>query len=62
MTEEPKKKPGRKPLPPSVGKTARIDMRGRPDDVAAWKAAAKAAGMGLTAWLELLANRATGRT
>ncbi|MBL8351216.1 MAG: hypothetical protein JNL87_13000 [Burkholderiaceae bacterium] len=51
-------KAGRKPLPAGEGKTARVEMRVRPDTKAAWQAKADAAGMTLQAWAERALDRA----
>lgn len=52
-----KAKPGRKPLPDGTGKTARVELRVRPDTKAAWQAKAAAAELTLQAWIE---KRCTG--
>ncbi len=53
MSAAPEKaKPGRKPLPEGAGKTARVELRVRPDTKAAWQAKADAAQMTLQAWIE----------
>lgn len=52
------KRPGRKPLAKGEGKTARVEMRVRPDTKAAWQAKADAAGMTLQAWAERALDRA----
>jgi hypothetical protein len=44
--------PGRKPLPDGAGKTARIEMRVRPDTKSWWLACATGAGLGLQEWIE----------
>ena len=58
MTAPAKKAPGRKPLPPGVGKLARVDMRVHAETKAAWQAKAKAAGLKLQAWIERELGRA----
>lgn len=57
MTDD-KRKPGRKPLPEGEGKTARVELRVRPDAKAAWQAKAAAAGLTLQAWIERALQRA----
>ena len=52
------KRPGRKPLPEGAGKTARVELRVRPDTKAAWQAKADAAGLTLQAWIERALGRA----
>lgn len=52
------KRPGRKPLPAGEGKTARVELRVRPDTKAAWQAKAGAAGLALAAWMEARLDRA----
>jgi hypothetical protein len=47
-----RKKPGRKPLAEGAGKTARVELRVKPDTKAAWQAKADTAGMTLQAWVE----------
>lgn len=47
-----KKAPGRPALPPGAGKTARVELRVRPDTKAVWQAKADTAGMTLQAWIE----------
>lgn len=57
MNQAPEKaKPGRKPLQPGEGKTARVEMRVHPDTKAAWLAKATAAGLTLQAWIEQRCN------
>lgn len=59
MTQAPEKaKPGRKPLAPGDGKTARLQFKTRPDQKAAYLAKAKAAGLTLNAWAERALDRA----
>jgi predicted HicB family RNase H-like nuclease len=53
-----KAKPGRKPLPPGAGKTARVELRVLPADKEAWQAKADAAGLTLQAWIERALGRA----
>lgn len=53
-----KRKLGRKPLPDGAGKTARVELRVRPDTKDAWQAKAEAAGMTLQAWIEAALMRA----
>jgi hypothetical protein len=48
-----KGKPGRKPLQPGEGKTARVQLKLTEADKAAWLAKAAAAGLTLQAWVEL---------
>jgi hypothetical protein len=48
-----RKQPGRKPLQPGEGKTARVQLKLTEADKAAWLAKAAAAGMTLQAWVEL---------
>lgn len=47
-----KAKPGRKPLAPGDGKTARVQLKLTPADKADWLAKAAAAGLTLQAWVE----------
>lgn len=58
MQSSQKAKPGRKPLADGEGKTARVEMRVRPDTKAAWQSKADAAGMTLQAWAERALDRA----
>ena len=59
MTAAPERKqPGRKPLPEGEGKTARVELRVKPDTKAAWQAKADAAGLTLQAWIERALGRA----
>lgn len=53
-----KAKPGRKPLADGEGKTARVQLKTRPDQKAAWLAKAAAAGLTLNAWVERVLDRA----
>ena len=54
MSEAPAKKaPGRKPLPPGKGKTARVEFRVHDETKAAWQAKADAAGLTFQAWADL---------
>ena len=53
-----KAKPGRKPLADGEGKTARLQLKTRPDQKAAYLAKAKAAGLTLNAWAERALDRA----
>ena len=48
-----KAKPGRKPLADGKGKTARVQLKLRPADKAAWLAHAAAAGLTLQAWVQM---------
>lgn len=53
MTTAPeRKRPGRKPLADGEGKTARVQMKVRPGQKAAWQAKADAAGLALQVWIE----------
>ena len=56
MSDE-KKQPGRKPLPPGQGKTARVQLKLTEADKAAWLRKAEAAGLTLQAWVELRCKR-----
>lgn len=57
MNKAPEKaKPGRKPLANGEGKTARVELRVRPDIKASWQSKADAAGMTLQAWIEKRCN------
>jgi hypothetical protein len=57
MSAAPEKaKPGRKPLAPGVGKTARAQLKLTPADKADWLARATAAGLTLQAWIEKRCN------
>lgn len=59
MNQAPEKaKPGRKPLADGEGKTARVQLKTRPDQKAAWQAKADAAGLTLNAWVERALDRA----
>ena len=59
MTQAPEKaKPGRKPLADGEGKTARVQLKTRPGQKAAWQAKADAAGLTLNAWVERVLDRA----
>lgn len=59
MSDAPEKsRPGRKPLPEGEGKTARVELRVRPDTKAAWQARADAAELTLQAWIERALSRA----
>lgn len=51
-----KAKPGRKPLQPGVGKTARVELRVHDAKKADWRAKAAAAGLTLQAWVEQRCN------
>ena len=53
-----KRKPGRPPLAEGDGKTARVELRVRPDTKAAWLAKAQAAKLTLQAWIERALGRA----
>ena len=53
-----KAKPGRKPLADGEGKTARVQLKTRPDQKASWQAKADAAGLPLNAWVERALDRA----
>ncbi len=53
-----RKQPGRKPLPPGEGKTARVQLKLTEAERARWLAEAAAAGMTLQAWVE---KRCSGR-
>ena len=58
MSQAPEKaKPGRKPLQPGEGKTARVELRVHDAKKAAWQAKAAAAGMTLQAWVEMLCDK-----
>jgi hypothetical protein len=52
----PKKKPGRKPLQDGAGKTARIELRVKPDIKQSWRKKAKCAGMTMQSWVESKCN------
>jgi hypothetical protein len=49
----PAKKMGRKPLPPGLARTARLELRLHADDLYAWRAMAADKGVNLTRWIEL---------
>lgn len=51
-------KPGRKPLPNGDAKTARVELRVRPETKAAWQAKAAAAGLTFAAWCEARLDKA----
>ena len=44
--------------PPGVTKEARSELRADAKEIAKWRAAAKRAGLGLSAWLRVVANEA----
>jgi hypothetical protein len=51
-----RKQPGRKPLPPGKGKTARIQLKVLDSEKAQWIAEAAAVGMTLNAWMQMRCN------
>lgn len=53
-----KARPGRPTLPDGEGKTARVELRVRPDTKTAWQAKANTAGLTLQAWIERALGRA----
>jgi hypothetical protein len=50
-------RPGRKPLPAGVSKTARVQLKLTEADKAAWLRKAEAAGLTLQAWVEKRCKR-----
>ncbi len=52
MQAQDRKRPGRKPMAEGEGKTARVELRVRPDTKAAWVSRAADAGLTLQAWIE----------
>jgi hypothetical protein len=58
MSNAPEKaKPGRKPLAEGEGKTARVQLKLRPDVKAQWLTKAANAGLTLQAWIEKRCSR-----
>jgi predicted HicB family RNase H-like nuclease len=59
MNQAPERKQqGRKPLPDGEGKTARVELRVKPETKAAWQAKAAAAGLTFAAWCEARLDKA----
>ena len=58
MTDTKKRRSGPVPRPADQVKAARVDVRARVCDLAAWGAAADAAGLSRNAWIEAVLNRA----
>ena len=58
MTNTKKRRTGPVPRPADQVKGARLDVRAKPGDLAAWGRAGDALGMSRNAWVEMILNRA----